>query len=81
KSKPFLSLFLIASFALTVISFIGLNRKGRDEPWNATQLLAPADLAQVINDPKAKQPILFSIGPGALVKGSIDLDLLRKKKI
>ena len=44
-----------------------------EEPWRPDQLLAPADLAKTINDPKAQQPYIFCIGPGAVIKGSIDI--------
>jgi thiosulfate/3-mercaptopyruvate sulfurtransferase len=43
------------------------------EPWTPAQLESPEDLAKIINDPKAKQPIIFCIGPGAVIKGSIDI--------
>lgn len=44
-----------------------------DEPWRPDQLLAPAALAKTIADPNATQPIIFCIGPGAVIKGSIDI--------
>ena len=44
-----------------------------EDPWKASQLLAPADLANTINDPKAPQPLIFCIGPGAVIKNSIDI--------
>ena len=44
-----------------------------EEPWNSNQILAPADLAKILTDPSKKQPIVFCIGPGALIKGSIDI--------
>ena len=43
------------------------------EPWTPTQLESPEELANIIKDPKAKQPIIFCIGPGAVIKGSIDI--------
>ena len=43
------------------------------EPWSAKQLMEPADLAKTINDPKAHQPYIFCIGPGAMIKNSIDI--------
>jgi thiosulfate/3-mercaptopyruvate sulfurtransferase len=61
KSK-FLSLLIAAVFF----------GPGQD-PWKAGQLMSPADLARVISDPQAKQPYVFCIGPGALIKGSIDI--------
>jgi thiosulfate/3-mercaptopyruvate sulfurtransferase len=43
-----------------------------EDPWKSDQLMAPADLARIIGDPHAKQPYIFCIGPGAVIKGSID---------
>jgi thiosulfate/3-mercaptopyruvate sulfurtransferase len=43
------------------------------DPWTQGQLLSPADLAVVINNPQAKKPLIFCVGPGALVKGSLDM--------
>jgi|SRR5450432_2682472 thiosulfate/3-mercaptopyruvate sulfurtransferase len=50
------------------------------EPWTASQLLAPADLAAVINNPKAKQPIIICVGPGALIRGSLDMGPAKEKE-
>lgn len=58
------------------------------DPWTAQQLLDPAELARVLNNPKAKQPVIYSIGMEPIIKGSIDigpvmmkgnLDLLKQK--
>ena len=49
------------------------------EPWKADQLMAPADLAAVINNPKAKKPIIICVGPGALIKGSMDMGPAKEK--
>lgn len=43
------------------------------EPWSAKQLMEPAELAKTITDPKAPQPYIFCIGPGAMIKNSIDI--------
>jgi thiosulfate/3-mercaptopyruvate sulfurtransferase len=37
-------------------------------------------LAKTINDPNAKQPIIFSIGFGAYVKNSIDIGPVKEKE-
>lgn len=50
------------------------------EPWTASQLLAPADLAAIIKDPKRKQPIIICVGPGALIRGSIDMGPAQEKE-
>ncbi len=54
---------------LAVLSFGLVN----EEPWKPEQLLAPAELAKTIGDPGMKQPLVFSVGPGAVIKGSIDI--------
>jgi thiosulfate/3-mercaptopyruvate sulfurtransferase len=43
------------------------------EPWKPDQLMPPADLAAILNNPTAMKPLIISIGPDALLKGSIDI--------
>jgi len=63
-----LSVLLIAG-----ISFSSYGQATNPEPWATSQLMPPAELAKVINEKNARQPIVFSIGPGAVIKGSIDI--------
>lgn len=56
-----------------MITFSSFGQTAGDEPWTENQLMPPAELAKLINDSNAHQPIVFSIGPGAIVKGSIDI--------
>lgn len=42
------------------------------EPWTPEQLMAPADLASVITQQK-NIPLIISVGPAALIKGSVDI--------
>ena len=57
----------------------GVNKTGVPEPWTAKQLMAPADLAAIINDPDAKKPVILCVGPGALIKGSLDMGPAKEK--
>jgi thiosulfate/3-mercaptopyruvate sulfurtransferase len=50
------------------------------EPWTVSQLMAPANLASTINNPKAKKPIIICVGPGALIKGSLDMGPAKEKE-
>jgi hypothetical protein len=70
------------SFSFLVLTIIvgGFQQKTRSEPWTLQQLLAPADLAKTISDPKAKEPIIFSIGPGAIIKGSINIGPAKERE-
>ena len=79
KSAFFLILFFVASF-IAISAVKSSSQKAEGDPWTSGQLLAPADLAKVISDPAAKQPVIFSIGPGAIIKGSIDIGPANKKE-
>jgi thiosulfate/3-mercaptopyruvate sulfurtransferase len=50
------------------------------EPWTDSQLMAPADLAAVINNPNSKKPMIICVGPGALIKGSVDMGPAHEKE-
>ena len=78
KIKSFFIVALLGTISAAGISFD--NPRQTKEPWTADQLLAPADLAKTINDPNAKQPVIFSIGPGALIKGSTDIGPAKEKE-
>ena len=66
---------IIVVLLFTTIGFIKYqgNEARPGEPWTEKQLMAPADLAALINNPRAKKPIIFSVGPGALIRGSKDM--------
>jgi thiosulfate/3-mercaptopyruvate sulfurtransferase len=49
------------------------------EPWTVRQLMAPADLASLLNNPNAKKPMVYSVGPGALIRGSVDIGPAHEK--
>ncbi len=72
---------LLIMFASTM-AFVGYSRGSarHAEPWTEKQLLAPADLAATMANSKGKQPIIFSVGPGALIKGSRDMGPAHEKE-
>jgi hypothetical protein len=65
---------------LSLAVFSSFKKQQMNEPWTQKQLLEPADLAKTLNDPKAKQPYVFSIGPGSTIKGSIDIGDAKDKE-
>lgn len=72
KTKHILLLSLIVLFGAT-ITFSGFKQTDGGNPWTEKQLMSPADLVKIINDPNAQKPIVFSIGPGAVIKNSVDI--------
>ena len=66
-------IFLFVSIATSVFATNEFSSQGQNDPWTVQQLLAPADLAKVLNNPKSPQPLVFSIGMQAIIKGSIDI--------
>jgi thiosulfate/3-mercaptopyruvate sulfurtransferase len=71
--------YLIAITALIVAvqSFSPYQSK---EPWKEIQLIQPAALAKIINDPSAKKPFIISVSPegiynlnpGKGIKGAVE---------
>ncbi|HLG36252.1 MAG TPA: rhodanese-like domain-containing protein [Bacteroidia bacterium] len=75
KFSP-ITLAILAVIAASVLFFSFQNTT---EPWTEKQLMEPADLAKIIRDSSAKKPLLFSIGFGGGIKGSIDMGASRDK--
>jgi thiosulfate/3-mercaptopyruvate sulfurtransferase len=72
--------FLLIS--LTAFAFVQ-NQNGTEsgiEPWTNSQLVAPADLAAILNNPNAGKPIVICVGPGAIIKGSVDMGPAKEKE-
>jgi thiosulfate/3-mercaptopyruvate sulfurtransferase len=73
---------LVGLIALSILGFMKIGRmNGSDsEPWTNSQLIAPADLAAKLVRPNANKPLLYCIGPGALILGSIDMGPAHEKE-
>lgn len=65
-------LLLYFSFMASICSQNSFGQVVHPEPWTENQLMPPAELAGIIDKGKGV-PIIYSIGPGAIVKGSIDI--------
>jgi len=57
------------------------NTKVQPDPWTAADLLAPASLASTIQTgAKGEQPLILSVGPAAMIKGSQDIGPASQKE-
>ncbi len=74
------AIILLFSLSASIHAFSLTNTPGQGDPWSPEQLLAPADLAKTLNNPKTSQPIIFSIGMDAIVKGSVDIGPVMMKE-
>jgi hypothetical protein len=63
--------FLIATIA--VAFSLNAVAQSNAEPWKPEQLFAPKHLADIINSTAKDKPLIISVGPAALIKGSIDI--------
>ncbi len=68
-----ISVLLLLSISIFLLASRWISAQGQEASWTPQQLLNPADLAKTLNNPKAIQPIILSVGPQAIIKGSIDL--------
>ena len=71
--KTKILIFLFFAVATSLFATKEVSAQGQSDPWTPQQLLAPADLAKVLNNPKSPQPLVFSIGMQAVIKGSVDI--------
>jgi len=49
------------------------------EPWRPDQLMAPKDLAEIINNTTSVKSLIISIGPVGLIKGAVDIGPTHEK--
>ena len=71
--KTKISIFLLVAITTSVFAYNLFSSPGVPESWTTQQLLNPADLAIVLNNPKSPQPIVFSVGMQAIIKNSIEI--------
>jgi len=60
---------VLLSIAIAIFSFKSFQRQG-NEPWKQDQLIEPSALAAILDNPSAKQPVIYSIGYGGGIKNS-----------
>ena len=70
---------------LITIALFGFRTKREikpnlSEPWTESQLLAPADLAAQLEHPGVHKPLVYCVGPGALILGSVDMGPAHEKE-
>lgn len=75
-----ISIILLLAIATSVFALNKFSYQHGKEPWTQQQLLNPADLAKTLNSPQTPQPLIFSVGPQAIIKGSIDIGQAVDKK-
>ena len=71
KIKIFL--FLLIAISVSAFAFNLFSSQNGDEPWTQQQLLDPSTLAKTLGNTGISQPIVYSVGPQAVIKGSIDI--------
>jgi len=71
KTKVLMILFF--ALATSMFALKAFTSQAQNDPWTPQQLLAPADLAKVLNNPKAPQPLIYCVGMEAIIKGSVDI--------
>lgn len=77
--KTSLSLLGILVLTFFVLAFKGQSMQHEQEPWTKNQLLEPSELAKTVNDAKSVKPLIYSIGPGGDIKGSIEMGPAQEK--
>jgi rhodanese-related sulfurtransferase len=68
------------TFCFFILSFITVSALHAQNPvnWTDKELMQPAELAKYISDDSNK-PLVVSIGPGALIPGSVNIGMVNDK--
>ena len=64
---------------LLLLLTVGFNKK-QTEPWRQDQLLAPEDLAAIINSSNDVKPLIVSIGPAGLIRNAVETGAAHEKE-
>ena len=70
-----------SAVVLATLFILGVHA-GAQQPkanWTPQQLLEPSSLAEDLRSGK-KQPLIFSVGPGAVIPGSIQIGMTKEKE-
>ena len=68
----------IAALLLLLIA-VAFNKK-QTEPWRPDQLMAPKDLAAIINSSTELKPLIINVGPSGLIKDAVDIGPAHEKE-
>jgi hypothetical protein len=71
KGYYYFAIIFALSFAVCCVA------QNKPEPWTDSQLMDPAELASILNNPSAKKPIRFGIGFSGGIKGSKEMGAAR----
>lgn len=69
----------LLTLGFILISQFCISQQTSQDPWKPNQLMAPADLATIITSNSETKPVIFSIGPSAYIKGSIEIGDTKEK--
>ena len=67
-------LFIIVCMVCSIFS----HAQQKPDPWKDSQLMDPALLASRIEKKKTKDLVILSVGPEAIIKGSVDIGPTRE---
>ena len=70
---------IILSLAIFAFYITGCNKSDSVEPWAKDQLIEPSQLAEILNDPAKKAPLILDIGFFGGIKNSIKIGPAREK--
>jgi len=65
--------YLLIMMCLVGSVFSQVSAQQKQDPWNESQLMDPALLASRITQHKTKDLVIISVGPEAIIKGSVDI--------
>jgi hypothetical protein len=68
---------IIAAILLMLIGISFITKQ--PDPWRPDQLMEAKELADIINNKTASQPLIINVGPAGLIKNAVDIGPAHEK--
>jgi hypothetical protein len=65
--------YFMLMIGLLIFCIGNVDAQKKSEPWRSDQLMAPSLLAEKITSNQTANMLILSIGPDAIIKGSVDI--------
>src|SRR6516165_10711816 len=62
---------VVGLLTLIILGMVTFKKMNQADPWRKDQLMEPSELAAILNNKSAHQPMIFSVGFAAGIKNSI----------
>ena len=74
------NIFFALITGILIMRGIAAGAQTQVEPWNTAQLISTGRLSDILKSDSASSPLVISVGPSAVIKGSVDAGAAHEKQ-